>query len=86
MAEETKEVVAEVAQPEAAAPVAEVVVPTPTEFCEHFLQQLEGGTVLVPVTATDEEAFTVVAFGAKRFKISVALVKRLRKAKKEVAE
>lgn len=60
---------------------AETVVLSPTEFCSYFLQQLEGGTVIVPVTAKGDTASTVFQFGDRRFKISVAAVKRVRKPK-----
>jgi hypothetical protein len=54
---------------------------SPVDFCTYFLQQLEGGTVIVPVTAKGSTAYTVFQFGKQRFKISVSAVKRVRKLK-----
>ena len=54
---------------------------SPLDFCTYFLQQLEGGTTIVPVTTKGDTAFTIFQFGTQRFKISVAVVKRVRKPK-----
>lgn len=54
---------------------------SPADFCTYFLQQLEGGTTVVPVTSKGNTAFTVFQFGKQRFKISVAALKRVRKPK-----
>lgn len=56
---------------------------SPADFCSYFLQQLEGGTTVVPVTPKGDMAYTVFQFGEQRFKISVAAVKRVRKPKEE---
>lgn len=62
-----------------------VETPSPADFCSYFLEQLEGGSVVVPVTGDGKIAYTVFQFGDQRFKISVALAKRVRKPKDAIA-
>lgn len=58
----------------------------PADFCSYFLQQLEGGTVIVPVTPHGDAAFTVFQFENRRYKITVAEVKRVRMPKEAKPE